>query len=72
VLGRKHTRAQGVRSSGRTTIAEGAARHSQAEFNQFLHIAMGSCSELDTQLELSYRLSYLSKDIWNDLDHNIT
>jgi four helix bundle protein len=33
-----------------STIAEGAARKSRAEFIQFLHIARGSLSELETQL----------------------
>jgi four helix bundle protein len=33
-------------------IAEGAARNTKKEFNQFLTIAQGSLAELDTQLEL--------------------
>ena len=34
-------------------IAEGAARNSNKEFLQFLYIALGSISELDTQIEIS-------------------
>ncbi|MBS1658041.1 MAG: four helix bundle protein [Bacteroidetes bacterium] len=42
-------------------IAEGAARKSKAEFIQFLHIALGSISELDTLILLSFELEYTSK-----------
>ena len=41
-------------------IAEGAARKSTPELIQFLHIANGSLSELDTHLELAQRLGYLT------------
>ena len=41
-------------------IAEGAARRSKKEFAQFLSIAGGSLSELDTYLELSLVLNYLN------------
>jgi len=40
-------------------IAEGAARRTKREFAAFLHIAQGSLSELDTQLELSVMLAHL-------------
>ena len=35
------------------TGQEGAARNGTKEFLQFLHIALGSLSELDTQIEIS-------------------
>jgi four helix bundle protein len=41
-----------------SNIAEGAARGSTKELVQFLSIALGSASELDTQLELLHRLGY--------------
>lgn len=41
-----------------SNIAEGQGRKNPKEFSQFLHIAKGSLSELDTQLELSRRLGY--------------
>jgi four helix bundle protein len=43
-------------------IAEGAARQGKKEFRNFLSMARGSLSELDTQLELSVLLGYLGKD----------
>ena len=42
-----------------SNIAEGAARQTKKEFINFLHIAQGSLSELDTQLEIAKRLAYL-------------
>ncbi len=40
-------------------IAEGAARKTTAELIQFMYIANGSLSELDTHLELAGRLGYV-------------
>jgi four helix bundle protein len=40
-------------------IAEGAARKGKAQFKNFLSIAQGSISELDTQLELAINLGYI-------------
>jgi four helix bundle protein len=41
-----------------SNIAEGAARDSNKEFAQFLVIARGSLSELDTQLRISTELGF--------------
>lgn len=50
-----------------SNIAEGSARQSDKEFIQFLHIAMGSLVELETQLIIAKNLSYI-KSIDNQLD----
>ena len=42
-----------------SNISEGAARHTKKELINFLHIAQGSLSELDTQLDISVNLQYL-------------
>jgi four helix bundle protein len=51
-----------------SNIAEGAARQTKKEFIHYLHIAQGSLSELDTQLELAKRLQYLTDGDWASLD----
>ncbi len=42
-----------------SNIAEGAARNHSREFTQFLYIALGSVSEIETQSEIALRLGYL-------------
>ena len=46
-----------------SNISEGAGRDSDGQFQYFLEISMGSCNELQTQIELSRRLNYLSDKI---------
>ena len=43
-----------------SNIAEGASRQYNKEFVQFLYISLGSLSEIETQLEIAIRLSYIS------------
>lgn len=54
-----------------SNIAEGAARTSPKEFAQFLNIAGGSLSELDTQLEIARNLAYISEEIKQSMDSKI-
>ena len=51
-----------------SNIAEGAARNTRREFVNFLHIAQGSLSELDTQMEIAKRLEYLKENDWKSFD----
>ena len=60
-------------------ISEGAARQTKKEFIQFLHMAQGSLSELDTHLEIALRLDYLKEIslqevsvLMNDIDKMLT
>jgi four helix bundle protein len=43
-------------------ISEGAARKSKKEFIQFLHIALGSMTELDTLILLCKELSFITNE----------
>ena len=53
-------------------IAEGAARKTRSEFVQFLTIAQGSLSELDTQVELACRLGYIDEQRRTEVTAEIT
>jgi four helix bundle protein len=56
-------------SSVPSNIAEGAARDSATDYARFLTIAIGSISELDTQLEIARRLGYCRDEDFERLDH---
>jgi len=57
-----------VESGGYSTGAFGVLFK---EFINFLHIAQGSLSEFDTQLELSRRLEFIDEDTWKWLDDKL-
>ena len=51
-----------------SNIAEGSARKYKKEYIQFLHIALGSIAELDTQLIISQNLNFgNTSELRNDL-----
>lgn len=52
-----------------SNIAEGAARKSQNELIQFLHISLGSLSELETQLTICQRLDYNKDDLSETIEY---
>ena len=45
-----------------SNVAEGFNRFHPGEYRQFLFIALGSCAELETQMELSKDFGYVSGD----------
>ena len=53
-----------------SNIAEGAARTGDREFAQFLNVARGSLSELETQLLIASDLGYINSNdpVFNVLD----
>ena len=51
-----------------SNIAEGAAIQTPKEFINFLHIAQGSLSEVDTQLDVAKNLGFLSDTVRIQLD----
>ena len=53
--------------SGPSNISEGAADRTVDQFSNFLSNAIGSLNEIDTQLELAFRLGYLSQSDYGRL-----
>ena len=47
--------------SAPSNIAEGASDRSKEQFKNFLSISIGSLNELNTQLEIAFRIGYLNK-----------
>jgi four helix bundle protein len=58
-------------SSIPTNIAEGCGRNSEAQLSHFLQIAIGSCFELSYQVILAKDLSYISGDMFGELNNEI-
>jgi len=53
-----------------SNIAEGFSRQTDKEFVQFLHIAKGSTSEVQSQLYVALDLDYISKEEFTSLYSN--
>lgn len=54
-----------------SNIAEGQARKAPGDFRRFLHIALGSLAEVDTQLVLAQEFGYLTREDISDMDEQI-
>ncbi len=54
-----------------SNIAEGAGRKTNADFLNFLHIALGSANEIDYQLLFARDIKYIDDDTYNDLCRRI-
>ena len=54
-----------------SNIVEGCARHTEAEYLRFLDIAYGSACELQYQLSVAARLSYLPQDRYEVLREQV-
>ena len=56
-----------------SNIAEGFNRFHNKEYRQFLYIALGSCAELETQIEIAGELRYVDEQrkayLLEKLDH---
>lgn len=46
-----------------SNIAEGFNRYHNKEYRQFLYISLGSCAEVETQIEVSLLLGYITQDV---------
>ena len=50
-----------------SNIAEGYRRGHRKEYVQFLHVAMGSCAELETQMSIAKDLRWISDEDFDGL-----
>lgn len=54
-----------------SNIAEGAARRTDKDFIHFLYMALGSASELDTQIEIAIKVGHAGIDEMEDLQGKV-
>ena len=56
-----------------SNVAEGFNRKHNPEYRQLLYVALGSCAELETQIEVAHDLGFLSigdrDEVLEQLDH---
>ena len=50
-----------------SNIAEGFGRHSRKDYLRFLQIAIASTFEIQTQIEISKNLRFISEDVYNKI-----
>jgi len=53
-------------------LVEGGAKRTEKEFRRFVDIAIGSCAELEYQLELCRDLNFLTSDQYDSLNKKYT
>ncbi len=46
-----------------SNIAEGFGRYHNKEYKQFLHVALGSCAEITTQIIIAERLQFVKNSV---------
>ena len=54
-----------------SNIAEGFPRQSKKEYRHFLSIALGSCTELETQIVIAKNRDYISKEALSNIEELI-
>lgn len=54
-----------------SNIAEGCGRRTKPDLLQFLHIAVGSSFELETQIEICFLNNYIDINMYNSLIQEI-
>ncbi len=54
-----------------SNISEGFNRYHNKEYKQHLYIALGSCAELETQVEVAFELDLLGEDSKNEIFEKI-
>lgn len=54
-----------------SNIAEGAAKPSDADFVRYLHIALGSTYEVETQLLIANKVGYMDDELYADLSNDV-
>lgn len=52
-------------------IAEGFRRKHAGEYRQFINVALGSCGELETQLEIAQRLGWVPGPQYEELVNEV-
>jgi four helix bundle protein len=55
-----------------SNIAEGLTRKTKKDKLHFLNIAQASLSEIDTQIEISLRLGYVSQQVYEHAEVSLT
>ena len=53
-------------------MAKGAARKNNKKFKQFLHISLGSCMQLETQLIIAKNLTFATESEIEEINKTIT